>query len=215
MSTIKLTATGGGGGTVSLKAPAATQSNGAVELTLPTDDGTANQYLKTDGSGALSFATVAGGLTEVDSWQVDTDFSYTSGKVNLTANWARSSMSQMANGSNLGTGMTQSSGVFTFPSTGFWRIDFRLHGYVDDARKNFEAGIRIPSGDEWTQGYPSLIDGGTGNWHQEIITWVIVDITDTSAQTVAFFTYANGAYTVVGNGGQLRTGAIFMKLADT
>ena len=63
MSTLKLTATGGGGGTVSLKAPAATTSNAALELTLPVDDGTSGQYLKTDGSGVLSFATVSAGLT--------------------------------------------------------------------------------------------------------------------------------------------------------
>ena len=73
MSTIKLTATGGGGGTVSLKAPAAPQSNGAVELTLPTDDGSADQYLKTNGSGVLSFATVSAGLTQWDSaWAATT-----------------------------------------------------------------------------------------------------------------------------------------------
>ena len=47
-----------GGGTVSLKGPATTTSNAAVQLTLPVDDGAANQYLKTDGSGALSWATV-------------------------------------------------------------------------------------------------------------------------------------------------------------
>ena len=47
-----------GGGTVSLKGPATTTSNAAVQLTLPVDDGSANQYLKTDGSGALSWATV-------------------------------------------------------------------------------------------------------------------------------------------------------------
>jgi len=60
MSTIKLTATGGGGGTVSLKAPSATQSNGALELTLPTADGSANQLLKTDGSGNLGWASDSG-----------------------------------------------------------------------------------------------------------------------------------------------------------
>ena len=49
-----------GGGTVSLKGPATTTSNAAVQLTLPVDDGDANQYLKTDGSGALSWATVSG-----------------------------------------------------------------------------------------------------------------------------------------------------------
>ena len=59
MSTLKLTATGGGGGTVSLKAPAATTSNAALELTLPVNDGTSGQYLKTDGSGVLSFDTVS------------------------------------------------------------------------------------------------------------------------------------------------------------
>ena len=47
-----------GGGTVSLKGPASTTGDNPVQLTLPVDDGTANQYLKTDGSGALSWATV-------------------------------------------------------------------------------------------------------------------------------------------------------------
>ena len=56
MSQVKLTADSGGG-SVALKAPATTTSNAAVQLTLPVDDGTANQYLKTDGSGALSWAT--------------------------------------------------------------------------------------------------------------------------------------------------------------
>ena len=58
-----------GGGTVSFKGPATTTSNAAVQLTLPVDDGAANQYLKTDGSGALSWATVsagAGGASGLD-----------------------------------------------------------------------------------------------------------------------------------------------------
>ena len=48
-----------GGGTVSFKGPATTTSNAAVQLTLPVDDGTANQYLQTNGSGVLSWATVS------------------------------------------------------------------------------------------------------------------------------------------------------------
>ena len=47
-----------GGGTVALKGPATTTSNAAVQLTLPVDDGSADQYLKTNGSGVLSWATV-------------------------------------------------------------------------------------------------------------------------------------------------------------
>ena len=51
---IKLNAASGGG-SVSLKAPSTTTSNAAVELQLPVADGSANEVLKTDGSGNLSF----------------------------------------------------------------------------------------------------------------------------------------------------------------
>lgn len=53
-----------GGGTVSFKGPATTTSNAAVQLTLPVDDGTADQFLKTNGSGALSWA--AAGSPSID-----------------------------------------------------------------------------------------------------------------------------------------------------
>tara|TARA_R100000742_G_C4229336_1_gene51273 strand:+ start:53 stop:706 length:654 start_codon:yes stop_codon:yes gene_type:complete len=62
MSTVKLT-TASGGGTVSLAAPASTTSNAQVTLTLPQNDGDASQYLQTNGSGTLSFATVTPGTT--------------------------------------------------------------------------------------------------------------------------------------------------------
>ena len=54
-----------GGGTVSLKGPATTNSNAAVSVTLPkasidlSSAGTDGQFLKTDGAGTLSFATVS------------------------------------------------------------------------------------------------------------------------------------------------------------
>jgi len=54
MSSIKLTADSGGG-TVELKAPATTGSNAAKQFILPQNDGSANQLMKTDGSGNLSF----------------------------------------------------------------------------------------------------------------------------------------------------------------
>ena len=57
---IKLNAASGGG-SVSLKAPSTTESNAAVELQLPVNDGSADQFIKTDGSGNLSFAAAGGG----------------------------------------------------------------------------------------------------------------------------------------------------------
>ena len=55
---IKLNAASGGG-SVSLKAPSTTTSNAAIELQLPVADGSADTFLKTDGSGTLSFGAVS------------------------------------------------------------------------------------------------------------------------------------------------------------
>ena len=59
MSELKLTADSGGG-TVSLKGPASTTSNADVPFVLPVADGSAGQYLKTDGSKNLGWATDSG-----------------------------------------------------------------------------------------------------------------------------------------------------------
>ena len=63
MSEIKLTADSGGG-TVSWKGPASTTGNAAFQLTLPVNDGDANQVLTTNGSGALTWGA-AGGWTKI------------------------------------------------------------------------------------------------------------------------------------------------------
>ena len=82
MSEIRLNTTGGSGGSVSLKGPASTTGNADVDFVLPQADGSAGQYLKTDGSKNLSFATVSsvGDGTGVDfndsvktRWGTDND----------------------------------------------------------------------------------------------------------------------------------------------
>ena len=55
--TLKLN--GSSSGSVSIDAPASTTGGADVTLTLPVNDGDAAQFLKTNGSGALSFATVS------------------------------------------------------------------------------------------------------------------------------------------------------------
>ena len=49
------------GGSVALDAPTQTTSSADLTFKLPVADGSANQVLKTDGSGALAFATLASG----------------------------------------------------------------------------------------------------------------------------------------------------------
>ena len=53
-----------GGGSVALDAPNSTDSNANVVLTLPTNDGESGQYLQTNGTGTLSWQTVASAAFE-------------------------------------------------------------------------------------------------------------------------------------------------------
>ena len=64
MSELKIAADSGGG-SVAWKGPASTTSNANVQLTLPVDDGGANEFLKTNGSGVLSWASVTSNLLQV------------------------------------------------------------------------------------------------------------------------------------------------------
>lgn len=58
-------------------------ANGASVFTLPTTDGSANQVIETNGSGALSFATVSdtkwvyGTAADYDQWTSTTDVTFT------------------------------------------------------------------------------------------------------------------------------------------
>ena len=116
--------------------------NGAAVFTLPTSDGSANQVIKTDGSGALSFVTSTDtvGLTDFDTWILTGSFN---GSVDpISNNLTRYSV----NGANyLGTGMSVSSGVWTFPSTGYWRITVKFRSQRMSGAQSTHQKIEIKS----------------------------------------------------------------------
>ena len=104
---------GSSSGYTEIDAPAAAGSN---TLTLPTNNGSADQVLKTNGSGALSFASVPLlAITEVDQWYLAADKTSDGDLTNLARN-------NHEGATQIGTGMSESSGVFTFPSTGKYLI---------------------------------------------------------------------------------------------
>jgi len=61
-----------------------------------------------------------GGITNFDSWRLTSTFTGSSGTID--GSWERQDL--FSENIKLGTGMSESSGVFTFPSTGIWQIGF-------------------------------------------------------------------------------------------
>ena len=106
------------GGSVALDAPTQTTSSNDITFKLPIADGTAGQVLMTDGSGNLSWVTP--GITMAHQWRVTADFTVSSGSDSaITSNWESADTHGYG---TIGSNLTESSGVFSFPSTGIYRI---------------------------------------------------------------------------------------------
>ena len=115
MAEIKIAADSGGG-SVSWKGPSSTTSNAAVQLTLPVDDGSADQFLKTNGSGVTSWADAGGGkilqvvqtaksdTTSLSSTQTFTDISGMTVDITPTAGTSKILIQFNVNISNLSNG---------------------------------------------------------------------------------------------------------------
>jgi len=76
-------------------------------------------------SAAIVNSKLSGvGITEADMWRVSTDTTIATAGTDLTSNWERVDTDGFG---YIGTGMSQSSGIFTFPSTGVYLIEFNTY----------------------------------------------------------------------------------------
>ena len=218
MSSLKLKHSGGN--SVSLNPPTSAPTSSEVAFKLPNEDGSANHFLKTDGSGNLSFAADSQGITEADIWRIDTEFDQQSA-ADITANWARATWSSGSLHGYLGTGMSQSSGIFTFPSTGYWYIDARL-GYHSRTGVTSGVGLEI-MGTSNNSSYFKLasawdaapMSSGYYEWgHMNCST--IIDVTSTTNCKVKFRTEAaNNPVKFYSTAGGHNNNFIFIRLGDT
>ena len=161
---------------------------------LPGADGSSGQFLKTDGSGALSFATVSTPTvfpTHIDIWRITSDMSLSNGNY-LTSNWNRAVQSSAEDQLTAlkGAQVTQSSGVFTFPTTGIWQIMFQIEIYKNGACRWFEAGM-IGTVDNFSServlatGYGSLFSSGA-NTHTSVRTSTFYKVSNVSNNKIKF-----------------------------
>jgi hypothetical protein len=210
--TIKLN--GSTAGSVALDAPASTTGNADIAFKLPVADGGADQVLKTDGSGNLSFG--AGGITEYDAWVITSDFTTDASSPDyMNSNWARQDL-----GNNLfekiGTGMSESSGIFTFPSTGKYQINAAWDVFSNQVTDSNVVGSIYATHDNST--YTMIARARINTAASDrfaLFAQVLLDVTDTSQVKVRLA--GDSAHGPVFQGGQgaMRTGIIFKKIAET
>ena len=163
----------------------------------------------------VSSATLSGitqGITEADQWRITANHS---GVGDVTANWERND----STGFNyIGTGMTESSGIFTFPSTGIYFIKFNTINRITLGDTTYMAARILVTPDnfnytEVSANYVSLLNGAYGNAECNYI----FDVTNTSTHKVKFrlAQNQNGTPLFMGYTDQNQTYATFIRLGDT
>ncbi len=164
---------------------------------------------------------VGGGITEIDQWRLTSSLQIGTSETAITANLERVDAPTIHTG-NLGTGMSESSGIFSFPSTGWWEVTFNVRFDLpsggDD--RGLHAFINVTDDNSGYKyiGYQSeSIHNETGDGANAHISHsVVLDIESTTNDKVKFaISSINGAAAAQGQTGYSRTYMKFIKLADT
>ena len=184
------------------------------------DDGAGGTLRKTAASRIKTY--VGSGLSEVHQWRLNTSF--TGGSASpIASNWE---VADSYGYGGIGSGMTQSSGVFTFPSTGIWLIQYNLawkanggDGDVRYAGGFIKTSTNAGSGDTYneTAGLYSSAEDPSDAYHESaggIMT--VFDVTNTTTHKVRFqFATHNSSIDCYGDTNSNLTTVVFMKLGDT
>ena len=166
---------------------------------------------------AVTVAKTSGvGITMGDSWRLTTTFSGSQEPIN--ANWERVDTYGFG---QLGTGMTESSGIFTFPSTGIYNIRFYAtldeNGDGDDNEINGKIQHTTDNSSyNDTSNGATMLFSSPSNGTMTAVAESIFDVTSTSTHKVRFAVTGNaGSNRVIGNSNTNQTYAVFIRLGDT
>ena len=168
------------------------------------------------GTMALTYDISAGGLEEVDVWHLTSDFTGDASPIasNLSR-WATT-------WEKIGTGMTESSGIFSFPSTGKWIVEFvtkYTNNPANAAERNVLNFIEVTTNNSsysvYAQNSAQMYDTAT-SIDDGAFTAVPLDVTDVANIKVRFSVEEqSGSTKTQGNASLLTTFMRFTKVGAT
>jgi hypothetical protein len=164
-------------------------------------------------SATASDFQAAGGITVADNWRLNANDAIDSSETDLDTGWEQVDTTGQG---TLGSAMTQSSGVFTFPSTGIYMITFICHLYGDAGADWATAKIQHENG---SGTYTNLTDCRASYASGASIcipAQTLFDVQNTSNDRIRFMSGGDtNGNLVIGSTSENRTSATFVRLGDT
>jgi len=173
----------------------------------------ANSAITLNGS-AVSLggsATIASGITMVNMWHRPSNFSLNANTYTTVTGLQKLSITGAG---NFGSDMTESSGIFTFPSTGIYKVEFMFNIFGGGG---LYSGARLQTTVD-NSTYVTVSEGYNNQYTTDAGSFGVIpyhfDVTNTTTHKVKFLAVAHGASNL-GGGSLLYSGAIFTRLGDT
>ena len=159
-----------------------------------------------------------GGITMAEIWRVNTEYTSNSGNTVYPTNWERDDNNRA--GYVGSSGMSQSSGVFTFPSTGIYQVTWQGYGRAaQDSGNTLVANGIYATGNNSSYSVVSIMYYTCPNLTTYNYAWgevkAIIDVTDTSNVKVKLSNYSANSMTWECNSGYNLNHATFIRLGDT
>ena len=146
----------------------------------------------------------------VDQWRIDD--TAVNGTGIISSGWARCNDNTFV---KIGTGMSESSGIFTFPQTGVYLVKMQ---FCYSSNGISYLGVKI-YGTTNNSSYTDIADSYDGsvggNQYSGGYTEAIFDCTDTSTHKVAIYGSSASSATMAGADDKHRSGVTFIRLGDT
>ena len=179
-------------------------------------DSGGNAIISSNGSGTFTSSLPNTGITVADQWRLTTDNAMSSsGNTDITSNWERNDNSGFG---LLGSGMTESSGIFTFPSTGIYLIKI-IYDVIGGSQADSAVDVKINTtvnNSDYTQQTATYASMHSNGVYSVGMAEFIFDVTDTSTHKCKFRYYRSTSGTILrGSTSQNETHATFIRLGDT
>ena len=181
--------------------------------------GSSGQVLTSQGSSSAPVWANAG-IIMADQWRITSSFTLPASVSTINSNWAR--VASPSGYGKIGSAMSESSGLFTFPSTGVYLIEFtillaatssqRYLGHrVQTTTDNFSSANTVAE----SLGHMGITNS-FGAYHTSSSSYIF-DVTNTSTHKIRFagVAFTPSATDVIGNTNQNSTFATFIRLGDT
>jgi len=159
-------------------------------------------------------ALALGSLTMAEQWRLSSDLACNTlnSTVDVTANLEKADTDGYG---GIGSSMSESSGVFTFPSTGIYLITNNFQFFTAAGGSPFQGLMTRTTTNNSSYSYATesyvMI---SSNYNNGANTFMF-DVTDTSTHKVKFSYYVNGATILKGSSDVNYTHFTFIRLGDT